>query len=173
MDPSDFEAAESHLDDLAESIDAALQSPELETLRAQLAGFSETLGQRYGVSLHVIVEVYDNDKDRGLPLLKTGLATSDDGDLCRTWSDTTLQRYITDGEIQVVPHDHCPRCWEEWQVKFRNQQCSSCGAALGRDVKVLLDSDVCPYCEQGRVTMSEPVCDQCGFEVDPALVTWE
>ena len=172
MDPSAFDASQSHLDDLAESIVSALELPELETLRAQLSALKTTLGQRYGVSLNLIIEVFDNEKEKGLPLLRTELATSNDGELYRTWSDSTPQRYITGGEIQVVPHDYCPRCWEDWDFKFRNPQCRSCGAVLGQDVKVLLDSDVCPSCERGRVTMSEPVCNRCGFEVDPDWVTW-
>lgn len=172
MDQSTFSTAESHLDELADTIDDVLASSELEKLRDQLAEFGKALGQRYSVSLDMVVQVFDRDKERGMPLLTTGLSTSDEGDLYRTWSDSTSQRYLTEGEIQVVPHDHCPRCWGDWNFKFQNPQCTSCGAALGVDVKVLLDTDVCPSCEEGRVTMSAPMCERCGFEIDPDMVMW-
>jgi hypothetical protein len=76
------------------------------------------------------------------------------------------------GEIQVVPHDRCPRCYGVWDFKFKNPACPGCGATLGRDVKVLLDTEVCPPCEGGDVSMTDPACDKCGYRVDPDLVTW-
>lgn len=172
MDQSTFRTAASHLDELADSVDAVLASAALKKLRDQLAELGKALGQRYSVSLDMVVQVFDRDKERGMPLPTTGLSTSDAGDVYRTWSDSTSQRYLTDGEIQVVPHDRCPRCWGEWDFKFQHPQCTSCGAVWGAEVKVLLDTDICPSCEEGRVTMTAPVCERCGFAVDPAMVVW-
>jgi hypothetical protein len=79
---------------------------------------------------------------------------------------------MVNGEIQVVPHDHGPRCWEQWDFKFENRTCPHCGTTLGQDCKVLLDSDVCPHCDEGSVSMTKPVCDKCGYKVDMNLVAW-
>jgi hypothetical protein len=56
--------------------------------------------------------------------------------------------------------------------KFENHCCEHCGTTLGKDCKVLLDTDTCPHCEEGRVSMRAPVCDHCGYEVDLTMVTW-
>jgi hypothetical protein len=37
---------------------------------------------------------------------------------------------------------------------------------------MLLDSDVCPFCEEGKVTARKPRCTNCGFQVDGSLVAW-
>ena len=37
---------------------------------------------------------------------------------------------------------------------------------------LLLDSDVCPHCERGRITSDNLTCGKCGFTIDPRYVTW-
>lgn len=56
--------------------------------------------------------------------------------------------------------------------KFEQPTCPSCSLTLGKDCKVLLDSDRCPHCDEGTLTMDKAACDRCGFEVDPDFVTW-
>jgi hypothetical protein len=79
---------------------------------------------------------------------------------------------VVEGDIEVVPHDRCPKCYGVWDFKLTNPSCLECGATLGREVKLLLDSDVCPYCEEGKVSMTAPVCDKCGQRIDPGIVVW-
>ena len=172
MDPSTLVAAEPLLDEISEYVDQALASEQLAALRRSLAKLSEAVGNRYSVSLNVVVEVFEREQERTLPLLSTGLASSEGGEPYQTWADASIQRYLLDGQIQVVPHDRCPKCWNEWSFKLTNQHCSYCDATLGGNCKILLDSDVCPHCESGKVSMTQPKCDQCGFEVDPSLVAW-
>ncbi len=172
MDQTRFEAADPHLDALAEILDGGLRSPELARLREALAALGKVFGERYSVNLTCLVEVFDEKKGRTFPLLNTGLCTWEGEEPYRTWGDSSPQRYLVDGRIQVVPHDRCPRCWGPWDFKWQNRRCGRCGAELGRDCKVLLDSDTCPHCEQGRVTASEPKCPACGFEVDLSLAAW-
>jgi Zn-finger nucleic acid-binding protein len=74
----------------------------------------------------------------------------------RTWGDSTSQKYVSGGEIQVVPHDRRPRCYGVWDFRFKDPACPGCGATLGRDVKVPLDTDVCPSCEGDDVSMTTP-----------------
>jgi hypothetical protein len=119
-----------------------------------------------------VEEKFDQEKERSLPLLQTGLSGFGDEEPHIATGDSSPQKYVADGEIQVVPHDRCPRCWEIWDFKFDNRSCRECGATLGENVKVLLDTDVCPNCEEGKVSMATPVCHQCGHEVDLNLVVW-
>ena len=71
-----------------------------------------------------------------------------------------------------VPHDYCPSCWGPWDFKLVHRTCPDCGAKLGRDVKLLVDSDVCPHCEEGKVTSVAPKCTRCAFEATPDIVWW-
>jgi hypothetical protein len=172
MDRSSFDSADPVVDRLADMISRALGSTQFEGIRQALAELSEAVGARYSVNLNVGIEVFDAKRPHPLPLLMTGLSTSEGKPPFRTWGDSTPQKYVVDGEMQVVPHDRCPRCHGPWDFKFEHRSCPGCAATLGTDVKVLLDTDVCPHCEEGKVSMSSPVCPKCGFQVDPSLVVW-
>lgn len=84
----------------------------------------------------------------------------------------TPQRYVVKEGIQVVPHDRCPTCWQVWDFKWSNPSCPHCDTTLGENCKILLDSDVCPFCEDGKVSMAKPRCNKCGHEIDPKTVVW-
>ncbi len=172
MDPTLFDAADRHVEQIAEILDGVLPSPELQKLRDALAALGKTLGKGYSVSLTCIVEIYDQQRERILPLLNTGLASFEGNEPHRVWGDSTPHRYLVDGQIQVVPHDRCPKCWEEWDWKWQKRHCPHCDAELGKNCKILLDSDVCPHCEEGTVTASKPKCSKCEFVVDQAVVVW-
>jgi len=172
MDQNLFNAFNPQIDDMAEMVEQVLQSPEFQKVREALVSLGKTLGERYSVTLSCLVEVFDREQERTLPLLNTGLSTSEGKEPYRVWGDSTPQRYVVDGQIQVVPHDRCPKCWGEWDFKWKHRHCPHCDAELGRNCKVLLDSDKCPNCEEGKVTARKPRCVACGFDVDPALVVW-
>ena len=172
VDPATFDAADPLVDKIAEIVDSVLLSDQLANLRQALEELGKAIGPRYTANLSVIVDVFDGERENAVPLLKTGLSTNENGPPYRNWGDSTAQRYVVNGEIQVVPHDHCPKCWDVWDFKFENRTCGHCGTTLGDNCKVLLDSDVCPHCEEGIVSMTKPVCDKCGYRVDLNLVTW-
>jgi hypothetical protein len=172
VDPSTFDAADPLVDKIADLVDAALTSDQLADLRKALDDLKKAVGPRYSANLTVILDLFDREREKPLPLLNTGLSTTDDGPPFRTWGDSSPQRYLVEGEIQVVPHDYCPKCWGTWDFKFDNRTCQHCGTTLGENCKVLLDSDVCPHCEKGKVSMTEPECKQCGYEVDLSVVAW-
>lgn len=172
MEPTEFAAAEPHLDQVSELLDSALVSPEFQKVRDVLAALGKSLGNHYSVTLSCLIEVSDNEGMRTLPLLTTGLSTSGGAEPFRVSGDSTPHRYVMDGQICVVPHDRCPRCWGSWDFKWENRHCPHCAAELGKNCKVLLDSDVCPHCEEGRVTATRPKCTKCGFVVESSLVVW-
>jgi hypothetical protein len=172
MDQSSFESADPIVDRMAEMIGRALDSAQLDGIRQAPAELSEAVRQRYLVNLNASVEVFDPTRRQPLPLLMTGLSTSDGKPPYQIWGDSTPAKYVVDGEMQVVPHDRCPRCHGLWDFKFQHRSCLECAATLGVDVKVLRDTDVCPHCEEGTVSLSSPACLKCGFQVDPTLVVW-
>jgi hypothetical protein len=99
------------------------------------------LGARYSASLQIVVDFFDRDREQTLPLLTTGFSTTDGSAPYRIWGDSSPQRYLCEGDIHVVPHDHCPKCWGYWDFKCEHPRCPSCGLTLGHGCKVLLDSD--------------------------------
>ena len=172
MNQSAFEAADPIVDDIANIIDRAFESSPLDEVKAALTKLNTAIGDGHSVELSLRVEVFCQERTATLPLLITGLASSDDGEPYRTWADSTPHRYVADGDIQIVPHDHCPKCWGIWDFKLGSRTCPSCSATLGDDVKLLLDSDICPNCEQGTISVAQPICEKCGHEIDLDIVTW-
>jgi hypothetical protein len=124
------------------------------------------------MGLRVLLDVWDSAEEKSLDLLNTGFSCPSGESHYRTSGDVERVRYVVDGEICVVPDDQCPHCWGEWIFKSQNPQCPDCGCELGNEVKLLLDSDQCPACENGTITRSNPVCDICGYRVDPTTVVW-
>jgi hypothetical protein len=172
MDRATFESVEPILDEIAAIVDRALDSDQLTDLRLALSRLSEVVGHRHSINLTLCVDVFEAERPNPLPLLTTGLSTSEGKPPYKTYGDSTPQRYVVDGEIQVVPHDRCPRCYGEWDFKLTHPSCPGCGLALGRDVKLLLDTDLCPFCEEGKVSVAVPACGKCGQQIDPGWVAW-
>jgi hypothetical protein len=172
LDPVTFGAADPLVDEIAKIVDSVLGSEQLAELRNVLAELGKAIGPRYLANLTLTLDICDRDGERNLPLLTTGLSTIDSGPPYRTWGDSSLQRYILNGEIHVVPHDHCPKSWGVWDFKFEHRSCQHCDVTLGQGCKILLDSDVCPSCEAGNVSMTNLVCDKCGYKVDLSVVAW-
>ena len=172
MDQDKFQAADRILDEIAEVFDRMLKSPDGKELKSRLQDLSNAVRGSYSVNLTLLVDMFDSERENALPLLSTGLSTMDGEEPYRTHGDSSPHRYVIDGNIQVVPHDRCPKCWSVWDFKLQNPVCGSCGAAMGRNCKLLLDSDVCPNCEEGKISASVPKCSSCGFEVDPSFVVW-
>ncbi len=172
MDRSTFESADPILDEIAVTLDELLDSGAFSAVRLALVRLSEAVGARYSVNLNVCVDIFDEERPHALPLLTTGLSTSKGKPPYKTYGDSTPQKYVVNGDILVVPHDRCPKCYGLWDFKFKNPTCSECGATMGQEVKLLLDTDVCPWCEEGKVSLIAPVCDKCGHRIDPTVVVW-
>jgi hypothetical protein len=172
MDRSTFEAADLVVDEIADKLDELLGSDDFAAIRVLLARLSEKVGPRYSANLHVSVEVFDAERSNALPLLNLGLSASEGKSPYKTYGDPTPQKYVVDGEIQVVPHDRCPKCYGVWDFKLDHPSWSECGATMGREVKLLLDTDVCPFCEEGTVSLTNPSCAKCGQAINPDHVVW-
>ena len=172
MDRATFESADPILDEIGAKLNEILDSDQFAAFRTLLARLGEAVGSRYSVDLTVGVEVFDLERSHALPLLTIGVSSCKGETPHKTRRDATRQKYVVEGEIQVVPHNHCPLCYGVWDFKFKNHSCSECGATLGKEVKLLLDHDLCPFCEEGKVSLTAPVCNKCGQRVDPRVVVW-
>ena len=118
------------------------------------------------------LRVFNEQTETSLRLLTTGLSTSDGEEPYVCHGDSSMARYIVDGEICEVPHDHCPNCWASWDFKLKHRTCSFCELSLGKEIKLLLDTDICPNCEEGNVTLKSPRCSKCEFVADETIVAW-
>jgi hypothetical protein len=172
MDRSTFETANPIVDEIADKLDELLDSDHFAAIRVLVARLSEKIGPRYSANLNVSVDVFNAERSNALPLLTLGLSTSKGEPPYKTTGDLTPQKYVVEGEIQVVPHDRCPKCYGSWNFKLDHPSCLECGATMGKEVKLLLDNDVCCFCEEGKVSLTNPVCDKCGQKIDHAIVVW-
>ncbi|QDU50493.1 hypothetical protein [Gimesia panareensis] len=121
MDQEAWQKAKDLIDEIEVSVDELLDSPELEGLRSKLAELGKRIGKKYSIDLNCTLEVGEWENDRFLKLIDTGHSVGQNGELYRTWNVASFQRYIVNGEILIVPHDHCPSCWGEWAFEFENQ----------------------------------------------------
>ena len=169
VDSETFKAMQPLLDKIAGLAEKQLDSEELRRLTAELGN---VVGEKKIASVSIVVEVFDEDRECSLPLLTTGLTAFPGKEPSRTWGDSTPQRYVVEDGIQVVPHDRCPHCWQVWDFKLQNSSCPHCGTTMGEKCKLLLDTDECPWCNEGKVTVAKPRCEKCGYEVDSQKVVW-
>ena len=169
MDKTIFEAADPITDEIAEATTELLESEATQKLRGLLAKLNKVIGTQYAVSLVLNVEVFDDEKKRNLPLLQTGMSGFD---ASPTRPGLTPRRNATSS---------VGKCW--WLPMTVARSAGKSGISSScinlatiamrhweRDVKLLLDTDVCPWCEEGKVSMSQPTCSKCGHTVDPE--TW-
>ena len=172
MKDTEFDIIDPLLEVADDIFNEFLDSPGLDDLKRMMQKVAAELPDTMSINLNLNVEVFDRDREQSLNLLGTTLTTGGDAPPYRSTGDATVQRYLVEGEICQLPHDHCPVCWGGWAFKDRHRTCPNCACSLGKEVKILLDSDVCPHCEKGKVSMTNPVCSDCGYEVDLDVVSW-
>ena len=154
------------------TITGIFKSQQLDKLKRLMQEVSAKLPPEDQVSLNIELSVFSPERQGSLPLVRGVLCAAEKVEPYLTHSDSTVHRYIVDGDVCQVPHDYCPHCWGEWDFKFMHPECEHCGYKLGKEVKVLLDSDMCPHCEKGKVSMESPGCGECGFIIEPDFVAW-
>ena len=171
MKQSEFRQLEPTVNKIQDIIDEMLNTGHFTQIKELLAEAIGELPDNYSLNLDIDFSVFDNQREKVIQLLQTGLTTSE-GEPYQHSADTSPLKYMVDGEMCIVPEEFCPHCWGEWQFKFKHTTCPECGYELGKQVKYLLDDDTCPCCQEGAVTIDRPVCDSCGYEVDPKRVVW-
>ena len=172
MNQTENERLKGLVDLTADEVERYLNSAELEKVRKGLQEASKNLPQRYSLNLKLELTVFDDEREMELPLIQSGLTTSDGEEAYIFSSDSSQHRYLVNGEIQVVSHDYCPHCWGIWDFKFKNETCPYCEFSMGKEVKLLLDSNLCPFCEEGEIRIDQLVCPKCNYEIDKNKVAW-
>lgn len=172
MEKNEFEQIDPLVDNISEQVCELIDGTSLAELKTKLSEISRILGEPYSVTLDINLQVFDSDRGNSLPLLQTGLSTNNGSPAYQCWGDSSPHRYVVNGQLYIVPHDHCPSCWGRWGFKDRDPICPECGINMGEQVMWLLDNDLCPNCEDGTVTSTNPTCTKCGYLVNPAYIIW-
>jgi len=167
-----FKLLDPLLDPISAKLQEVLESADFQTVREALLKVSASLPGDVSLTLNCNLEAFDPKRGHSMKLLQIGLTTSKGIPPYTCWGDSTAHRYLVRGTICQVPHNYCPECWGEWDFKDMHRTCPNCGVEMGKDVKILLDSDVCPNCEEGKVGIGQPTCSKCGHTVDLAIVAW-
>jgi len=172
MKDIEFKSVEPAVEAAEEASDAWLDSEAVADLKNAIQEATAKLPEGMSLTFNCVLDVFDSNRDKSVRLLENGFTTSSGEPPYRCHGDSSVHRYLARGEICELPHDYCPICWGSWDFKELHRICPSCGVKLGNEVKIMLDSDVCPYCDQGKVTAAAPKCDSCGKEVDLSVVAW-
>ena len=172
MDREKFETIDPMLDQLADVLDDETNEKPWLAIKQRLAEISALLGEEYSVTLEVKLQVHEFKREQSLPLVRMGFTTSNGAEPCLHCDDSSPQRYVVNGSLVIVPHDNCPACWGVWDFKELHPACSHCCVRMGQQVKLVLDNDNCPHCEQEITSMSNPTCSRCGHTVNPAFIYW-
>jgi hypothetical protein len=158
-------------DIISDKFDDLYIAGEFSEILERLQTVAGRLPRTYCVNFSVEVTVFDTKRERSLSILTTGFTTGGE-EPYRASKGSPVQRYVVEGNICTVPEDYCPHCWAEWSFKLKNPTCPTCGYRLGKQVKLLIDDDICPWCEEGTVSISNPVCTDCGYGIERDKVIW-
>lgn len=172
MKQSEFAALDKLADDADEKAEEWLQSESLSELRVALEKATASLPEGYQVTLDIKLNVFDERRERAMELLSHGLCFSPGIKTFEASGTSSPHRYVVDGELCELSHDYCPHCWADWDMKLERPVCPTCGYEMGKQVRQLLDNDLCPFCEDGEITLANPNCQKCGYEVNPAFIAW-
>ena len=118
MDQNTWNAIDPQLDEIAEELGRILSSSEAKRLREMLVRFTGSLPSELSANLSCSVTVCDSEKEACLSLVNMGLGVSASrrlgvsaaGEVFPTSGDSTVHRYVVNGQIEVVPNDVCPKC---------------------------------------------------------------
>lgn len=138
----------------------------------KLKEISANLPKGYSLTVNFSVEVFDENRDKSLKTTDGGITCMDGDRPYLSTSESSAAKYIVDGELMKVPHDHCPNCWSRWSFKSRIRECRECGYRMGKEIKLLLDTNVCPHCENSPISVHNPQCEKCGYVADQNIVSW-
>jgi len=172
MKDSEFKLLDPLAGSINDTFDELHKAGAFEHILQELKKAVDQLPDTYSVCFDIRMNVFDTKREKGLSLLNTGFNAHKGDDPYRHYGDASAQRYLVDGEMCMVPEDYCPHCWGDWGFKFKNTSCAECGYELGKEVKYLLDDDLCPYCQNGKLTIDNPTCDKCGYMIDKDKVVW-
>lgn len=175
MGPNGFESVQQAIDKIDAIVHQMIDrdTEEMRMIQASIRELGQKLGGDYSASISLCLTVKDQFRTRELPF-DILTFTSDRGEEpYDSTEESSPQRYVIGDAECVVPRDRCPRCWQSWPHKFQHPYCPHCDLKLGNECTVIVESEECPQCEDGTVSVERPVCDECGHEVDLRSIVWD
>ena len=172
MQAKEFDKLDELADVVNKKIHKLYEDGEFLEITKKIKEVTKAIEEAYSITVDFQVNAFDSKKEKSIRALTIGISSSGDKDPFLAYGDSTPERYLVNGNIKKVPHDFCPECWGEWGFKLKNHQCPECAIEMGKDVKILLDTDTCPNCDDGNVSLNKSKCEKCGFEVDKDMVNW-
>ncbi len=172
MDVQTYDRTQELADLLLSELQRLHREKGLGKIEEKLKQISGSLPKGYSITLNFSVEVFDENREKSLKTGDAGLTCLEGDRPYLSTSESSPAKYIVDGELMKVPHDHCPNCWSRWSFKSRVKECRECGYRMGREIKLLLDTNVCPHCENSPISLHHPQCERCGYVADQSIVSW-
>lgn len=172
MDVQTYDQTHALADILLDEIRNLLEQGKLPAFEARLRAAEGQLPEGCSLSVNLSVGVFDPSRDRVLKTGDAGLLFEKNHETHACNYAPTPAKYLVEGVMAKVPHDHCPHCWSRWNFKSRFKECPKCGYQMGKEIKLLVDSDVCPRCENSKISYAQPACSECGYVADQAEVVW-
>ncbi|EMF80929.1 hypothetical protein LEP1GSC188_3106 [Leptospira weilii serovar Topaz str. LT2116] len=157
------------LDDFFVTLD---ESKKLDFIKDAFLKFSENLQERYSITCNLTLEIFDVEREQIIKISEVGISCNGGERPYVVRAGDSFVRYLAKGNIVEIPHSYCPVCWAEWDFKRKDQNCPKCDSKYGMEIKLLIDSNHCPQCSEGIVSLEEPYCKKCEFYADPEIVVW-
>jgi hypothetical protein len=158
------------MSDLHQFVENLRENPDYQRIITKLK--ASEIDDEEVLSIGIDLKIYDGRREKVLELYTAGTQVFQDGEQSHFSGGDANEKFLLNGNIEVAPNGHCPMCYEEWPFKENKEACPNCSTTLGKELKFLIDNDICPHCNEGKVTRTSLVCDQCDFAVDPDLTTW-
>ena len=157
-------------DDLLEQFNERYQDEEY---KATIDSLQKLLkqNQNLGFQINLSLSIIDEKKEWFMELDQNAICINDDNQYMASGVESP-HTYLCQGKIEKIRHNLCPSCWHDWDFKIKNPQCPNCDIKLGDDVKILIDSGVCPNCEEGKISFNNRKCDNCGNVIDEKYINW-
>ena len=167
MTPDGFQSAVEIFETLSRELYRAYRGKRRARLREGLGRLKELVEGNTMPYVQVYLGVLDRKRQKTIKFGRVEVLYCDDGELMVLGRDAEPRTFCVGGELVVLPEDQCPVCLGDWKIDPRSPQaCPECGAALGSDVKVVIENERCPFCSDERGGSSEACF--CGFDWNAA-----
>ena len=173
MNDEKFHELDTISDKIHDKFESLYGNKEFQEIESDIQKLLKSIHEKYSIEFNLSISIYDSDRDKSIQMYRIGITGSGkEGNTYQFSEGYNFNRYIINGHIIEIPHNICPNCWADWDFKRKNSSCPECGVIFGKEVKLLIDSDECPYCSEGKIYQKNSKCTKCDFIADDDLVVW-
>jgi Zn-finger nucleic acid-binding protein len=160
-------------DDVHDKFKKLNELGEFDEIKEKIQEVLKSIPEKYSIDLGLSLAIHDLERIKTIDIYSIGLTGIGQEPKMFEYGDGyQFNRYLSNGNIVEIPHSYCPNCWGDWDFKSPGDSCPDCNVTFGKEVKLLLDSNECPNCENGKVSQTNPYCDSCDFEASDDIVIW-